>query len=248
MSSTPQAVPPSQPALSEVERVIDTFVAPARACTDLRRSSNWLVPAVLLIISTVALVWVADMKIGFQKIVDNQLLLQPKQAEALDKLSPEDRAKKMETIVKINRTISYFSPVIVLVYLIIVAAVLLGTFNFGLGTELKFNQCIAVTMYTSLPGIIKALLAIVVILLGATGNFTFQNPIASNLSGLVDPSSHFLYSLLMSIDVFTIWTLLLAGIAFSCLTKVSRATCLAVVFGWWLVFILAASGLGAAFS
>ena len=82
----------------------------------------------------------------------------------------------METIVKINRIISYFSPVIVLIYLVIVAAVLLGTFNFGLGAELGFNQCIAVTMYTSLPGIIKALLAIVVILLGATGNFTFQNP------------------------------------------------------------------------
>ena len=79
--------------------------------------------------------------------------------------------------------------------------------------------------------IIKALLAIVVILLGATANFTFQNPIASNLSGLVDPSSHFLYTLFISIDIFTIWTLLLAGIAFSCLTKVSRTTCLVVVYG-----------------
>jgi hypothetical protein len=248
MSSAAPVVPPSQPALSEAERVIDTFIAPTKAFTDLRRSSNWLVPAMLLILSTVALVWTADMKIGFQKIVDNQLVLQPKQAEALDKLSPEDRAKRMDSIVKINRTISYFSPAIVLIYLIIVAAVLLGTFNFGLATELKFNQCIAVTMYTSLPGIIKALLAILVILLGATGNFTFQNPIASNLSGLVDPSSHFLYTLLLSVDVFTIWTLLLAGIAFSCLTKVSRGTCLAVVFGWWLVFILSTSAIAAAFS
>ena len=150
----------------------------------------------------------------------------------------------METIIKFNRIVSYCSPIIVIIYLIVVASVLLATFNFGLGTELSFNQCVAVCMYTSLPGIIKALLAILVILLGATGNFTFQNPIASNLSGLVDPSSHFLYSLFISIDVFTIWTLLLAGIAFSCLTKVKRGTCLAVVFGWWLVFILAASGLG----
>jgi hypothetical protein len=248
MSSAAPVVPPSPPALSEAERVIDTFVAPTRTFTDLRRTSNWLVPAVLLVISAIAMVWVADMKIGFQKIVDNQLVMQPKQAEALDKLTPEDRAKKMETIVKVNRIISYFSPVIVLIFLIIVAAVLLGTFNFGLGAELTFNQCIAVTMFASLPGIIKALLAIVVILLGATGNFTFQNPIASNLSGLVDPTSHFLYTLLLSIDVFTIWTLALAGIAFSCLTKVSRATCLAVVFGWWLVFILSTSALGAAFS
>jgi Yip1 domain len=248
MSSAAEALPPSQPALSQAERVIDTFVAPTKAFTDLRRSSNWLVPAVLLILSSIAVVWVADVKIGFQKIVDNQLVLQPKQAEALDKLSPEDRARKMETIVKINRTVSYCFSAILLVYLIIVAAVLLGTFNFGFGAELTFNQCIAVTMYTSLPSLVKGLLAILLILLGATGNFTFQNPIASNLSGLVDPSSHFLYSLLMSIDIFTIWTLLLAGIAFSCLTKVSRGTCLAVIFGWWVVFILATSGLGAALS
>jgi hypothetical protein len=138
--------------------------------------------------------------------------------------------------------------VIVLVFLIIVASVLLATFNFGLGTELTFNQCVAVTMYTSLTAIIKALLAILVIFMGVTESFTFQNPIASNLGGLVDPSSHFLYSLLTSIDIFTIWTLLLAGIAFSCLTRVKRGTCMAVVFGWWVVFILAASGLGAAFS
>lgn len=234
--------------LSEVERVVDTFIAPTKTFTDLRRSSNWLVPAVLLILSTIAMVWVADAKIGFAKIVDNQLALQPKAADRLDKLPPEDRAKQMETIIKFNRIVSYCSPIIVIVYLIVVAAVLLGTFNFGLGTELTFNKCVAVCMYTSLPGIIKALLAILVILLGATGNFTFQNPIASNLSGLVDPSSHFLYSLLTSIDAFTIWTLLLAGIAFSCLTKLTRGTCLAVVFGWWLVFILAASGIGAAFS
>ncbi len=174
--------------------------------------------------------------------------MQPKASERLDKLSPEDRAKQMETVLKINRIASYLSPAIILIFLAIVAAVLLATFNFGLGAELTINRCLAVVMYTSLPGVIKALLGIMVILLGATGNFTFQNPIASNLSGLVDPSSHFLYSLLMSIDVFTIWTLFLAGLAFSCLTKVKRGTCMGVVFGWWLLFILVASGLGAAFS
>jgi Yip1 domain len=248
MSSAAPTLPADQPPLSEVERVVDTFLAPTKAFTDLRRSSNWLVPAVLLILSSLLVVWVADMKIGFPKIVDNQFALQPKATERLDKLSPEDRAKQMEAVIKFNRIVAYCFWIIVLVYLIIVAAVLLGTFNFGMGTELTFNQCIAVCMYTSLPGVIKGLLTVLVIFLGATGNFTFQNPIASNLGGLVDPSSHFLYALLTSIDVFTIWTLVLAGIAFSCLTKVKRETCMAVIFGWWLVFILALSGIGAAFS
>jgi Yip1 domain len=248
MSSAALPVPSEPKPLSEVERVVDTFFAPTKTFFDLRRSSNWLVPAVLLILSSLAVVWVAEMKIGFDKIVDTQMQMQPKAQERLDKLSPDDRAKQMETIVHVNKIVSYCFWIFILVFLVIVAAVLLGTFNFGLGAELTFNQCIAVTMYTSLPGVVKGLLTILLIFLGATGNFTFQNPIASNLGGLVDPSSHFLYTVLVSVDIFTIWTLVLAGLAFSCLTKVKRGTCMAVVFGWWLVFILGSSAIGAAFS
>jgi hypothetical protein len=247
MTSAAPTLPPEKP-LSEVERVVDTFVAPTKTFNDLRRSANWLVPVLLIILSTLALVWVADTKIGFQKIFENQMAVQPKVAERLDKLSPEERAAQMVKILKVNRVVSYISPVFIVIFLLIVAAVLLGTFNFGMAAELTFHQCTAVCMYTSLTALIKTLLAILVIFLGAAGNFTFQNPIASNLSGLVDPSSHFLYNLLMSIDVFTIWTLVLAGIAFSCLTKVKRSTCMAVVFGWWIVFIVAISGISAAFA
>lgn len=248
MSSPSPALPAEPKPLSEAERVVDTFIAPTKTFTDLRRSSNWLVPAVLLILGTLAVVWVAQTKIGFQKIVDTQLQSQPKAVERLDKLPAEDRARQMESIVKLNRIISYCFPIILLVWLLIVAAVLLGTFNFGLGTELTYNQCIAVCVYASLPSLVKGILTIVVIFLGATDNFTFQNPIASNLGGLVDPSSHFLYTFLVSVDIFTIWTLILTGIAFSCLTKVKRGTCLAVVFGWWLAFTLGSSAIGAAFS
>ena len=248
MSSAATALPDEPKPLSEAERVIDTFVAPTKTFTDLRRSANWLVPAVLLILGTLAVVWTAQTKIGFQKIVDTQLQTQPKAVERLDKLDPDTRAKQMESIVKLNQTISYFFPVILLVWLFIVAAVLLGTFNFGLGTELTFNQCMAVCVYASLPGVVKGILTIIVILLGATENFTFQNPIASNLGGLVDPTSHFLYTFLVSVDIFTIWTLILTGLAFSCLTRVKRGTCMAVVFGWWLAFTLGSSAIGAIFA
>ena len=71
---------------------------------------------------------------------------------------------------------------------------------------------------------------------------------ASNLGGLVDPSSHFLYSVAVSLDVITIWTLVLTGIGFSCITKVKRGAALGVVFGWWALVVLAGAGIGAAFS
>ena len=248
MSTAAPAAPTEEKPLSQVERVVDTFIAPTKTFTDLRRSANWLVPFLLLVIFGVALVVVVDQKLGMEKVVENGLALQPKAAARMDQLSPEQRATQMETIIKFNRVVSYGFPLILLILLAIFAAVLLGTFNFGLGTELKFNQSLAICVYASLPGIVKGVIAMLIVAMGAGENFTFQNPIASNLSGLVDPNSHFLYGLASNVDVFMIWTLLLAAIGYSCLTKVKRGTCVAVIFGWWVIWALGTSGLGAAFA
>jgi len=248
MSTSAPGVPLEEKPLSEVERVVDTFVAPSKTFTDLKRSANWIVPWLLMAIFSIAMVAVVDKKLGMEKVVDNGLALQPKQAAAFDKMSPEQRAASLDKVVKFNRVIAYAFPVLILIFFLIVAAVQLATFNFGLGTELTFNQCLAVTIYSSLPSILKSLIAILVIAAGAGEAFTFQNPIASNLSPLVDPSSHFLYAIATSLDVFAIWTLVLAGIGFSCLTKKSRGACMAVVFGWWLVLVVGGAAIGAAFA
>jgi hypothetical protein len=248
MSTAAPVAPIEEKPLSEVERVVDTFVAPSKTFTDLRRSSNWLVPWLLMAILGTTLVFVVDSKLGMEKVVENGLALAPKQAAALEKLPPDARAAQMDKAVKFTRVFSYASPIVILIFLCIVAGVLLGTFNFGLGTELTFNQCLAVCMYASLPRILKTLIAMLVIAMGAGEAFTFQNPIASNLSPLIDPSSHFLYSVATSVDVFTIWTMVLTGIAFSCLTRVKRGTCMAVIFGWWVLVVLVGAGISAALS
>lgn len=248
MSSAAPALPSEEQPLSQTERVVDTFVTPTKTFTDLRRSSNWLVPWILMSIVSVGLAFMVDKKLGMEKVAENQLALVPKQAEALDKLPPEKRAQQMQVILTWNRVLAYAAPVEILIIMAIIAAVLLGSFNFGLGTELKYNQCLAVSMYASLPTVLKGLIAILIIAMGAGDAFTFQNPIASNLSGLFEPSSHFLYSVATSLDVFAIWTLILSGIGFSCLTKVKRGTCLAIVFGWWAILVLGGAAFSAAFS
>jgi len=246
--SAPATVPFDDKPLSEAERVVDTFIAPSKTFTDIRRSASWWLPWLLTAIVGWAMVYVVDKKIGIEKVVDNQMAMSPKQAEKLDQLPPDQRAAQMETVVKFNRVIAYAFPFISLVIAAIIAGVLLGTFNFGLGAELKFKHCMAVTMYSWLPGVLKALVAILAVSIGGGEGFTFQNPVASNLSGLVDPTSHFLYAIATSLDLFTIWTLVLAGIGYSCLTKVKRGTCMGVVFGWWAVIVLGGAGMGAMFA
>jgi hypothetical protein len=68
------------------------------------------------------------------------------------------------------------------------------------------------------------------------------------LSALVDPSSHFLYSIATSLDVFTIWSIALTGLGYGCVTKLKRGTCMAVVFGWWAVVVLGGAGFAALFA
>ena len=71
-----EATPLSQPA-----RVINTFFAPGKTFTDLRRSASWWLPFLITAIISIAYVSVADQKVGFRKIAENQLRAQPKQAD-----------------------------------------------------------------------------------------------------------------------------------------------------------------------
>jgi len=200
------------PALSQAERVIDTFVAPSKTFTDIRRNSSWWLPWLIGAIVGLALVSVVDKKVGMDKATENQIQLQPKQAAKLEQLPPDQRAAQLEVSTKITRAIAYGFPVVNLVVVAVMAAVLLATFKFGLGTELRFSQAYAISMYAFLPGCIKALLVILTIVISGGENFTFQNQLASNLGPLFDPnSSHFLYSVASSIDVFNIWILVLTG-------------------------------------
>ena len=65
---------------------------------------------------------------------------------------------------------------------------------------------------------------------------------------MTQADSPFLYSLMSSLDIFSIWTLILSAIGFTCVSKVKRGTSFAIVFGWWILFTLIGAGIGAAFS
>jgi len=249
MNTTTDAVPAGEKPLTEVERVVDTFIAPSKTFSDIRRNANWIVPWLLMSVFGLALVFVVDKKLSMETAYENQLRLSPKQMDKIDQMPADQKAKAMQLGASITRYFAYASPVLTIIFVGVVAAVLMATFNFGFGAEVKFKQAMAISMYAFLPSIIKSLIATAVVGAGAAEGFTFQNPVASNLGGLVDPnSSHFLYSVLSSIDAFSIWILILTGIGYSCVTKVKRGTCMAVVFGWWAIVTLVGAGIGALFS
>lgn len=248
--STPASaeVPAEFPPLSQAERVIDTFVAPSKTFTDIRRNSSWWMPWLLISIVSLVMIVVVDKKVGFDRVSENQVQLSAKATARLDQLTPEQRAQQMDLSAKITKWFSYGWPIITIIVAAVFAGVLLATFKFGFGANIGFNQCLAISMYAFLPGIIKAILVIISILISGGENFSFQNQLASNLGVLFDPnSSRFLYSIGSSIDLFNIWTLVLTGIGYACVTRLKRGTCMGVVFGWWVLTTLGGALFGTMF-
>ncbi len=239
------ATPMSQPA-----RVINTFFAPSKTFTDLRRSASWWLPFLITAIISIAYVSVADQKVGFRKIAENQLRAQPKQADQVDRMPADQREKNMQARTIGTKVISYGFVAFILIWYVIWAALLLATLKFALSAEVKFKTLFALVIYASLPGIFKALLAMVSLLAGvASDAFTFQNSVATNPGYFVDPASNpVLFAFLSSFDIFAIWSMVLTAIGITCISKVKRGTAFAVVFGWFAVLVLFGVGVTAAFA
>jgi len=236
--------------LSEGQRLINTFFAPSKTFTDLRRNASWWVPFLIMAIVSLLFVYVVDQKVGFRKVVENQIQSQPKQADRMERMPADQREQSMQQQIKFTRIFSYVFFVFILGWYAIVAAVLLATLKFGAGADVKYKTLFALLIYASVPALLKSMLAILSLVAGVSSDgFTFQNPVATNPGYFVDRAAHpVLGSLLTSFDIFTIWTLALTAIGIACISKVKRGTAFAIVFGWFAVVVLIGVAFAAAFA
>ena len=248
--SVPTPAPEPAP-LSEGARIIDTFIAPSKTFTDLRRSAAWWGPFILMSIFTIAFFYVVGQKITFRKVAENQIQASPKGAARMDQLPADQREQAMNRQARGIEYFGYAYPAVILLFNLVISAVLYATFKFGAGAVVKFKVAFAIVMYAGLPGILRGSLAMISLLAGANPDgFSIQNPAATNPGYFMNQASTppFLYSLLSACDIFLIWTLVLTAIGFTCVSKVKRGTSFAIVFGWWIVITLVGASIGAAFS
>ena len=105
MNDAVASVPPDDKPLTEVERVVDTFVAPSKTFTDIRRNASWWVPWLLMSVFGLAMVFVVDKKLGMDTAYENQLRLSPKQMDKIDQLPPDQKATQMRIGATITRYI-----------------------------------------------------------------------------------------------------------------------------------------------
>jgi len=249
ISPTPIPPSPESVSLSAGARIIDTFIAPSKTFTDLRRNPSWWAPWLLISVVSILFFVVMDRQIGFEQISKTEMS-RSSRAEQIEKLPADQQANQLRIATAFTRYFCYATPGIILIAFVVTAAVLMGIFNVVAGAGVKFKTALAIVAYASLPGIVSAFLGIISLFAGVDpAGFNIRNPVATNPAYFMDPTANkFLYGMASALDVFVIWTIVLTGIGFACNSKVKRPTAIAVVAGCYLVYKLAGSGLGAMFS
>jgi hypothetical protein len=249
LPASPVPTPESAP-LSEGARIVNTFIAPSKTFTDLRRNASWWAPWLLISICSMLFIYAMGRQIGFDQISKNQVA-HSSRAEQFEKLPADQQARQIHLSSNIIRYFAYGSPLMILFYFLISTVVLWATFKIAAGAETSFGQAYAIVMYASLPGIIGAILGIVSLFAGVDPEgFDINNPVGTNLAYYLDPAttSKFLHGMASAVDLINIWTIVLLGIGFACTSKVKRSTAIGIVAAWYLVYKLTTAGLAAAFS
>ena len=248
---TDQTVQPTSEAtqgLTQMERLVDTFTAPSKTFADIKRGHrSWWLPFVIYAVLSFAFYGVVNSKIGMRQVVDNQVRLSPKSEERMAQLTPEQRETQMKISTTITQGVFLAGPVFLLAMGAVIGLVLWGTINFGFGGKAQFGSIFSVWMYAMLPSIFKTILGIAVIYAGvAPESFNIKNFAPTNLGAFlptdINPA---LYSLATSIDVITIWSLVLVAIGTALVAGVKRSSGYIAVFGWWAIVVLVGAGIAA---
>jgi hypothetical protein len=242
------AMEPSSAGLGVFSRLAGVFFEPSKTFADIARRPTWIVPLLLTIVASLGLMTIFGHRIGWDRLVRQKI----ETSSRAQQIPPEQKEQVIATQARIANMVAYAGAVVAtpITYLLI-AAIFTALVAGIMSVPVRFKQVLAVVAFASLPNILSMLLTYIVMFLKNPADFDLQNPLMFNVGAWMDPehSSKFLLSVATSIDLFSFWVMLLmaTGIKAAAGKRLSFGGALFVVVLPWAVYVLAKSGIAAAF-
>lgn len=238
--------------LSQAQRLASVFVAPSMTFEDIRAGHrSWWLPYLLLAAMSYILFGAVVQHVGIPQTIENQIRMNPRAQEQMGQANPEQVQRMQNFWTGLTEGMFIASPLVALLYVVIIAGVLLGTINFVFGGRAQFGAVVAMVWYAWLPTAIQVLMGVAVMWFQPPEMFNVKNLAPTNPATLfLDPSSasSALYVFCAQMDVVTIWSLVLLSIGLATVAGVKRSHGFIAVFGWWILMVLFKVGMAAAFS
>jgi hypothetical protein len=220
-------------------RFAGVFHSPGSTFADIVRKPTWLAPLLVLVGSAVVFTEVMLWRIGMDRIIRISIEQSPRAAQ----MTPEQVEQAVTQGSKIGAIFAHLGSLLgTPVVMLIVAGLGLLIVNAIFGKDLDFSAAFSITCYANLPSVLASVMGLAMIFLGDVERFNPQNPTPTNLGFFLNPldTSRPLYVLASSLDIFTIWFLVLLGIGFSEATarKVKSSSIFACFAGLWILWVL----------
>jgi hypothetical protein len=259
-----EVIQPQEPTVSEeparlgpVGRLTGTLLSPGETFADVNRKPTWIAPMIIAIATVIASTFFFQWRVNpdWDSIMRNQI---KKQNERRNQTLTEEQ---MQQQVSFAKGIAKFSPLIGAVFTPIIYVVVAGIFALGLifiQAKTTFKKILSVVAWSfAATGIVATIVTMASLMVRDEEGLRSIDPtqpagvVPSNVAAfLASDTSPLIKAIAGSLDIFTIWTMILLSIGFATIAgsrKITTGKTATVVFGFWAVYVLIKVGWAAAF-
>jgi len=229
-------------------RITGALFSPKATFESIARRPSWLLPVLLLCVCAAGVVGLFGYRGGWPSYFEKQMATNSR----MQQMPLDQQQRVMQAQLKYGPPVAYVEVVVgPFLLVLIVAAIFLGVFNGICGTKLNFGTSMGIVSHSYVPGLISALLGILVIALKDPSTIDLQNLVASNTGAFLSSDApKWQTALLGAFDLFSFWSIILLAIGYSAAApkKLPFGRALSWILGVWVVYVLVKVGLTAAFS
>jgi len=252
-----EAVAEEPARLGPMARLTGTLFSPGETFADVNRKPTWIAPIIIAIVTVLASALFFQWRVhpDWDSIFRTQI---KKRMERSNQSLTEEQIQQQ---VSISKSITKFFPIIGAAGTAVINVILAGIFALGLmfiQAKTSFKKILSIVAWSwTATAIVQTIVTIASLMVKSEEGLRSIDPtqpagiVPSNLAAfLPSETSAMIKSLAGSIDIFSIWFLILLTIGFAAIAgsrKITSGKTATVVFGFWLVFVLIKTGWAAAF-
>jgi hypothetical protein len=248
MATTRVPAPEAQASLSPFARIFGVFFSPKNSFEDIVRKPSWIAPVLVSTVLSIIAVVALNQRMNWREYIAQQIEKNSRAAQ----LSADQKQQQIEVSAKFTVAIVYVAGVMVPVcFALVVGLAMMGAYNLLAGAGARFAASFAIVAHAAMVGIVSTPLFLLVLFLKPPGTVDPENPLATNLGALLpDESAKWLVTLCKSLDIFTIWTLILIAIGFAAVNpkKLKGAKSFTIAFSVWATYVVLRVGWAFIFS
>lgn len=251
-TATPAPEAPAPESANSFGRIFGVIFSPKATFDSIARRPTWLIPVLLGVVVGLSVTFVIGKTIGWRMVVEKRISQSASAQKQMEQLPADQRENAINQQAKFSAYFVYPINVIApFLGALLVALIYWGAFNGIYGTKLGFLTSLGIVSYGWIPQLISYLLAIPILFMKDPATVDINNIVASNPGALLsDDAARWLSALLSSVDIFSLWTIILFAIGFRAADpkKLSFGKAFTVVLLVWSFGVLVKVGIASAFS